>query len=134
MSLQIYIAYGTAADQVTALRLQALGAVNGLAVYVPPASTRLEPTGQPDAQSEARLRESEVVLGVVTLALASKWESGSSFSPTPHRKRRSHATFRSISSSSILAIPPRLSSASLSFFAGGNFSRMPRKHSWRWAP
>jgi hypothetical protein len=68
--LQIYIAYGTTADQVTALRLQALGAVNGLAVYVPPAFTRLEPTGQPDAQSEARLRESEVVLGVVTLALS----------------------------------------------------------------
>ena len=70
MPLQVYIAYGTAADQVTALRLQALGAVNGLAVYVPPASTRLEPNGQPDAQSEARLRESEIVLGVVTLALS----------------------------------------------------------------
>lgn len=40
VSLRIYIAYGTAADQVTALRLQALGAVNGLTVYVPPALTR----------------------------------------------------------------------------------------------
>jgi len=68
--LQIYIAYGTAADQVTALRLQALGAVNGLAVYVPPAFTRQEPAGRPDPQSEARLRESDVVLGVVTLALS----------------------------------------------------------------
>jgi hypothetical protein len=31
--MKVFIAYGGAADQVTALRLQALGAVNGLTVY-----------------------------------------------------------------------------------------------------
>ncbi len=66
MSLRIYIAYGSAADQVTALRLQALGGVNGLTVYVPPAFTRQDPAGQLDAQSEDKLRNSDVVLGVVT--------------------------------------------------------------------
>jgi hypothetical protein len=38
--MKVFISYGGAADQVTALRLQALGAVNGLTVYVPPAHTR----------------------------------------------------------------------------------------------
>ncbi len=38
--MKVFISYGAAADQVTALRLQALGAVNGLTVYVPPAHTR----------------------------------------------------------------------------------------------
>ena len=54
----------------TALRLQALGAVNGLAVYVPPVFTRQEPTGQLDLQSIERLHASDVVLGVVTVALS----------------------------------------------------------------
>ncbi len=70
MSLRIYIAYGTAADQVTALRLQALGAVNGLTVWVPPAFTRQDPSGELDPHSEQRLQESEVVLGVLTTALS----------------------------------------------------------------
>ena len=39
-AMKVFISYGSAADQVTALRLQALGAVNGLTVYVPPAYTR----------------------------------------------------------------------------------------------
>lgn len=34
--MKVFISYGDIADQVTALRLQALGAVNGLTVYVPP--------------------------------------------------------------------------------------------------
>jgi hypothetical protein len=38
--MKVFISYGDASDQVTALRLQALGAVNGLTVYVPPAFTR----------------------------------------------------------------------------------------------
>ena len=70
MSLRIYIAYGIAADQVTALRLQALGAVHGLTVYVPPAFTRQDPSGQLDPLSDQRLQESEIVLGVVTTALS----------------------------------------------------------------
>ena len=70
MSLRIYIAYGTAADQVTALRLQALGAVNGLTVSVPPAFTRQDPSGQLDHQSEQQLQQAEIVLGVLTVALS----------------------------------------------------------------
>jgi hypothetical protein len=70
VSLRIYIAYGTASDQVTALRLQALGAVNGLTIYVPPAFTREDPSGQPDPQSELRIWEAEIVLGVVTVGLS----------------------------------------------------------------
>ena len=38
--MKVLISYGSAADLVTALRLQALGAVNGLTVYVAPAYTR----------------------------------------------------------------------------------------------
>jgi hypothetical protein len=36
-NMKVFISYGDASDQVTALGLQALGAVNGLTVYVPPA-------------------------------------------------------------------------------------------------
>ena len=70
VSLRIYIAYGAAADQATALRLQALGGVNGLTVYVPPAFTRQDPDGKLDARSEERLCSSDIVLGVVTLFLS----------------------------------------------------------------
>ena len=62
--MKVFISYGSIADQVTALRLQALAAVNGLTVFVPPAYTRqvvpvLEPeTGQ-------KLNEADVILGVV---------------------------------------------------------------------
>ena len=51
--MKVFISYGDAADQVTALRLQALGAVNGLTVYVPPAYTRHTPTSlDPEASRE----------------------------------------------------------------------------------
>ena len=63
--MNVYIAYGRAADQVTALRLQALGAVNGLTVYVPPAHTRVSPFQILDEASARKLQESDVVLGVV---------------------------------------------------------------------
>ena len=69
MALKLYIAYGTAADQVIALRLQALAAVNGLSVYVPPAYTR-QPTAVLDSQSDIRLRESDVIIGVITVAIS----------------------------------------------------------------
>lgn len=70
MPLKVYVSYGTAADQVTALRLQALGAVNGLNVYVPPAYTRQTPLPSLEPQSEANLRASDVVLGVITAAIS----------------------------------------------------------------
>jgi hypothetical protein len=70
VALKLYIAYGAASDQVTALRLQALGAVNGLTVYVPPAHTRMDPAGALDTQSEHNLRAAQVVLGVITATLS----------------------------------------------------------------
>jgi len=69
LALKLYIAYGTDADQVIALRLQALAAVNGLSVYVPPAYTR-QPRSALDPQSDARLRESDVIIGVITVAIS----------------------------------------------------------------
>jgi len=63
--MKVFISYGNAADQVTALRLQALGAVNGLTVYVPPAHTRQIEQALLDPAVAAKLSEAEVVLGVV---------------------------------------------------------------------
>lgn len=68
--MNLYIAYGTASDQTTALRLQALGAVNGLNVYVPPSYTRTSPLPLMDPQSEISLRGSDVVLGIITSAIS----------------------------------------------------------------
>lgn len=67
--MKIFLSYGEAADQVTALRLQALGTANGLTIYVPPAHTR---RGAPltDAQTLQKLAQAEIVLGVVTGGLA----------------------------------------------------------------
>ncbi len=67
--MKVFISYGDASDQVTALRLQALGAVNGLTVYVPPAYTRqgVQPLIDPDVHQ--KLNEAEVVLGVVGAGL-----------------------------------------------------------------
>ena len=67
--MKVFISYGDAADQVTALRLQALGAVNGLTVYVPPAYTRHVPT-RLDPEVSQKLNEAEVVLGVVGAGLS----------------------------------------------------------------
>jgi len=68
--MKVFISYGDAADQVTALRLQALGAVNGLTVYVPPAHTRQGMTTLLDPESAQKLSDAEVVLGVVGAGLA----------------------------------------------------------------
>jgi hypothetical protein len=68
--MKVFISYGNAADQVTALRLQALGAVNGLTVYVPPAHTRQGPPTLLDPEAAQKLSEAEVVLGVVGAGLA----------------------------------------------------------------
>jgi hypothetical protein len=50
--------YGDVADQVTALRLQALGAVNGLTVYLPPVHTRQGARAllDPEAKSSIELK------------------------------------------------------------------------------
>ena len=68
--MKVFISYGAAADQVTALRLQALGVVNGLTVYVPPAHTRQGVEVLLDPESAQKLSEAEVVLGVVGAGLA----------------------------------------------------------------
>ena len=67
--MRVFVSYGSSADQVTALRLQALAAVNGLAAYVPPAQTRRPFAGLND-EVIASLRESEVVLGVAASTLS----------------------------------------------------------------
>jgi hypothetical protein len=63
--MKVFISYGDARDQITALRLQALGAVNGLTVYVPPARTRQGTHALVDPDAAQKLNEAEVVLGVV---------------------------------------------------------------------
>jgi hypothetical protein len=67
--MKVFISYGNTADQVTALRLQALGAVNGLTVYVPPAHTRQGLPTFLDPEAAQKLNEAEVVLGVVGAGL-----------------------------------------------------------------
>jgi hypothetical protein len=64
-NMKVFISYGDASDQVTALRLQALGAVNGLTVYVPPAFTRQGVSALPDPETGQKFNEAEVVLGVI---------------------------------------------------------------------
>ena len=68
--MKVFISYGSTADQVTALRLQALGAVNGLVVYVPPAYTRQSTSALPDPETVQKLSEADVVLGVVGAGLS----------------------------------------------------------------
>jgi len=76
--MKVFVSYGHTADQVNALRLQALGAVNGFTVYVPPAHTRQStdvlPITRPmgarrpqllDPESAEKINESDIVLGVV---------------------------------------------------------------------
>jgi hypothetical protein len=70
LALNLYIAYGAASDQTTALRLQALGAVNGINVFVPPAFTRMNGPASLDPHSESTLRTADVVLGIVTSAIS----------------------------------------------------------------
>jgi hypothetical protein len=67
--MKVFISYGAAADQVTALRLQALGAVNGLTVYVPPAYTRQGVPTLLDPEASQKLHEADVILGVVGAGL-----------------------------------------------------------------
>jgi hypothetical protein len=64
-NMKIFISYGSAYDQVTALRLQALAAVNGLTVYVPPSHTRLIAPSTIDPDSYQRLKDTDVILGVI---------------------------------------------------------------------
>ena len=68
--MKLYIAYGTEADQVIALRLQALAAVNGLSAYVPPVFTRRVDAINLEPESDAKLLDSDVILGVVTTSIS----------------------------------------------------------------
>jgi len=67
--MKVFISYGAMADQVTALRLQALGAAHGLTVYVPPAYTRRGFAPINDAPAQVKLVETDVVLGVLGTGL-----------------------------------------------------------------
>ncbi|MCU1276403.1 MAG: hypothetical protein JWO48_3834 [Bryobacterales bacterium] len=62
---ETFISYGSTDDQVTALRLQALAAVNGLSVYVPPVHTRQFSVPGLSPESGQVLHDSDVVLGVI---------------------------------------------------------------------
>jgi hypothetical protein len=64
-AMKVFLSYGSAADQVTALRLQALAAVNGLTVYVPPAHTRPGTANVLDPEVRRKLAQADVILGVV---------------------------------------------------------------------
>jgi hypothetical protein len=66
--MKVFISYGSATDQVTALRLQALAAVNGLKAYVPPADTRMIAPSTMDLESRQKLMDTDVILGVVGTA------------------------------------------------------------------
>jgi hypothetical protein len=67
--MKVFISYGNAADQVTALRLQALAAVNGLAVFVPPVHTRQGPMKVLAPEIHQQVAQSDVILGVVGAGL-----------------------------------------------------------------
>src|SRR5438067_11831004 len=68
--MKVFISYGAGSDQVTALRLQALGVVNGLTIYVPPAYTRERSPSLTDPESAQKLRDAEVILGVIRVGLS----------------------------------------------------------------
>ena len=93
--MKVFISYGAAADQVTALRLQALGAVNGLTVYVPPAHTRQGPAAPLDQEAARKLNDAEVVLGVVGAGLteACRQELNTGISLRKHMIVMSHLAF-----------------------------------------
>ena len=67
--MKVFISYGDTADQGTALRLQALAAVNGLTAYVPPASTRTKFPATLDPASAQQVAEANLVLGVIGAGL-----------------------------------------------------------------
>lgn len=69
--MKVFLSYGSAGDQVTALRLQALAAVNGLTAYVPPAYTRESSVaGVLDGDTASRIGDADVVLGVIATGLS----------------------------------------------------------------
>jgi hypothetical protein len=63
--MRVFISYGNPEDQVTALRLQALGVVNGLSIYVPPAFTRRQPGSTNAPEVADQLSKADVVLGLI---------------------------------------------------------------------
>jgi hypothetical protein len=67
--MKVLISYGALPDQVTALRLQALGAAHGLTVFVPAAYTREGFAPIYDADAQLKLVETDVVLGVLGTGL-----------------------------------------------------------------
>jgi hypothetical protein len=87
--MKVFISYGDAADQVTALRLQALGAADGLTVYVPPAWTRRSIPGVRtlDPESDQKLRAAEVILGVVGRGLTEACREELNIGTALHKNR-----------------------------------------------
>lgn len=67
--MKIFLSYGDVNDQLLALRLQALGAANGLTLYVPPTHTR-RGTSVADPQVMQKLIDAGGVLGLVSSGLS----------------------------------------------------------------
>jgi hypothetical protein len=68
--MNVFISYGSLADQVTALCLQTLGAVQGLIVYVAPAYTRKESSTLLDSEAAQKLRDADMILGVISTGMS----------------------------------------------------------------
>jgi hypothetical protein len=68
--VKVFLSYGGLTDQVTALRLQALAAVNGLTAFVPPAYTRHMPGALLDPTVTPRINDADIVLCVIGSVLS----------------------------------------------------------------
>src|SRR4051812_12107763 len=63
--LKVLISYSTKLDQILALRLQTMGAVQGLTVYVPPATSRNGTLAGLSREIQSHLDDSDVILAVM---------------------------------------------------------------------
>lgn len=93
--MKLFISYGDAADQVTALRLQALAAVHGITAYVPPAYTRPGGPERLEPEVAQKLAEADVILGVARAGLseACRLELNTGLALAKHVVVMSHPTF-----------------------------------------
>jgi hypothetical protein len=91
--VNVFISYGDSADQMVALRLQALGAVHGLTIYVPPVWLRQERRAVPgDADVQEKLKHADAVLA---------WISSNMTAACQHE-----TTFAASSGKSLLVLAP----------------------------
>jgi hypothetical protein len=63
--MKVFMSYSTAADQIVALRLQTLGAIYGLTIYVPSAMTRQTTNPELSTEVQQKLQDSDAVMAVM---------------------------------------------------------------------